>query len=276
MNLVGLLPLMVTLGAGTPPSLAVFGLQPAEGISEGVAKLLTDTLTQEFRVSRAFSKVVSSSEIEAIVGFERTRQVASCDNGGCAAELANALGVDLIAMGSVGRIGTSVLLNVKLINVTQGTTVASVAQRIPGGTEEALLDSLPRAVHQVLYEAGLATAPIAPVPPPVSAPPPSAPAPAPVPALALAPPVVVVAPPVTKPEAAKPAAAPAEPEPASSWSIPLAAGGAAVLLLGGLAIPVSALASVAAFPLSGAGAFVVMNRALGFTTAQANPPANVA
>ena len=60
------------------PSVAVFRLEPKHGVPPGAADLLTDTLLNEVRGSGAFSRVVSPTEIEALITLEQTRQLMNC------------------------------------------------------------------------------------------------------------------------------------------------------------------------------------------------------
>jgi len=143
---------------GIKPTVAVFALAPEHGVAEGIARLLSEQLTQKVRQSAAFARVVSAQEVEALLGFERQKQMMNCDAAGCMAEIAGSLGVDFLMVGSVGKIGESFLINVKLLNVKLGLPAASVSERMRGTSEEALLDSVAPCVRALLGEAHLAHA----------------------------------------------------------------------------------------------------------------------
>jgi hypothetical protein len=129
---------------------AIFSLDAEYGVAPGVAKLLTDHLSQEIRDAGGFQRVVSSRELESVMGFEKQRQLMSCQSDSCMAELAGALGVDFILVGNVGKIGTSYLLNLKVLDVRNGTLVSGVSDRLRGESEEALLDGVKPAVNRLL------------------------------------------------------------------------------------------------------------------------------
>ncbi|MEW5851567.1 MAG: hypothetical protein AB2A00_22445 [Myxococcota bacterium] len=164
----------VLLGTGaaraeTAPSVAVAALQAQHGVTPGLATLLTDALVQHIRDAKAFSRVVSSSEISTQLGAERAELMSGCDSEGCVAELAGALGVDYLLIGNVGKIGTSYVLNARLLDVKSVRTVASRSERFRNDSEEAVLDGLPGVVRKLLDEAAIRHALGAP-PPPVPAP----------------------------------------------------------------------------------------------------------
>src|SRR3954463_10026478 len=80
------------------PQLSVLNMDARAGtfFNEHVADELT---AQGFRVTTA-------KEIEELVGLERRRQLVGCDeSSACLSELANALGVDAIVTGEIGRFG---------------------------------------------------------------------------------------------------------------------------------------------------------------------------
>lgn len=157
--------LLATTGraATAKPSIAVFSLEADLGVATGLAKLLSDQVTLTVRKSEAFSRVVSAREIDALIGFERQKQLVACDSQSCMAEVAGSLGVDFILVGSVARVGKSYVLNMKVLDVRRAVQTAAVFERQDGESEEVLLDRTYPAVRQLLTEAGFAhTMPVTP------------------------------------------------------------------------------------------------------------------
>src|SRR4051794_12620642 len=59
-------------------------------------------------VARAGYDVISSADIEAMLSYERKRDLLSCeDNTSCLAEIGGALGADLMVSGSAGKLGNT-------------------------------------------------------------------------------------------------------------------------------------------------------------------------
>jgi hypothetical protein len=86
-------------------------------------------------------EVLTSSEIAALLGLERQRQLLGCadEQGSCLAEMANALGTDGLLRGSLGHFGQGYQLDLKLLS-SSGQTLASFSKKVDG--DEALLSAL--------------------------------------------------------------------------------------------------------------------------------------
>lgn len=85
-------------------------------------------------------RVTTNKEISALVGFERQRQLLSCNEGSsCLAELAGALGVDGIITGSLAKVGKNYVLNIKVVD-NEARSLAVYSERAKN--EDALLDML--------------------------------------------------------------------------------------------------------------------------------------
>lgn len=255
---VGLLALLVTLAPSSPAHAAsrpivVLALQPEYGVDPAVARLLSEHLVGVIRDAGAFEKVLGQSDLHQLIGEEQSRHLAQCDSEGCLAEMANSFGAGFVLRGSIGKLGTSHLLGLKLLDVSRAAIVASVSERIKGEDGDTLLDGLPAAVAKLLDNAKTphqlkvaAPAPQA-VPVATAAPkPPTAAPPAPT-----APPPVAAAPkPTAPPPAASSATPPAPPpEPPSVGGPPWMLIRVGALVLSGLSIaliaPIGAVATYA-------------------------------
>ncbi|MEW5850153.1 MAG: hypothetical protein AB2A00_15300 [Myxococcota bacterium] len=134
----------------TRPSVAVLELQAKQGVSADTATLLTANLVTLLRAQGRFSKVVSSSEIETLLGFEQQKQLLACDSSSCMAELAGALGVDYVVSGTLGRLGDQWLLNLTLLNTRTTQAEGSVSMPVAGNNEAALLKAMETVPAQLL------------------------------------------------------------------------------------------------------------------------------
>ncbi len=134
--------------AGGPFSvkqIAAPGLQTAR-MSKQLAELCNEHLAQALH-DRGL-KVISQAQIGAILGLERQKQLLGCsDSTSCVLELTNALGADALVVGSVGLVGESFQVDVKITSSRDGSTLASSSGRVQG--EEALLDELGRAADAI-------------------------------------------------------------------------------------------------------------------------------
>jgi hypothetical protein len=130
---------------------ALLPLAALGGVSKETAQLLGDALAGELR-KRAGVSVLTQSDVAALLGAERTRQMLGCTDSGCIAELGGALGADRVVHGSIGRVGDSLVVNLSALDPRRATTAASVSERLRGHGEEAFLDLLPTLADGLLLE----------------------------------------------------------------------------------------------------------------------------
>jgi hypothetical protein len=121
---------------------AMLPLAALGGVSKETAQLLGDALAGELR-RRPGVSVLTQSDVAALLGAEKTRQMLGCTDSGCIAELGGALGADRVVHGSIGRVGGSLVVNLSALDPRRAVTAASVSERLRGAGEEAFLDVLP-------------------------------------------------------------------------------------------------------------------------------------
>lgn len=86
--------------------------------------------------------VLTPSEINAMIGLERSKQLAGCteDASNCVAELSNALGVDGLIVGTAAKFGRTLQANIKVFAAPSGTSLKAISVKASG--EEAFLEAL--------------------------------------------------------------------------------------------------------------------------------------
>ncbi len=96
-------------------------------------------------------RVTTNREIAALVGFERQRQLLNCGDGGssCLAELAGALGVDGLITGSLAKVGSGYVINLKVVD-NEARTLAVFSERLKN--DDALLDWLSSAAEKLVVQ----------------------------------------------------------------------------------------------------------------------------
>ncbi|MEW5855657.1 MAG: hypothetical protein AB2A00_43180, partial [Myxococcota bacterium] len=153
---------LVAVDGATPTvgarSVAVFPLEPLVGISAPAADLISENLVEEVRRRAVFQKVVAPREIALLMPPPQRKQLITCMKDECGlvdTEVAGALGVTHILAGTVGRLGETYLLNLKLLELRTGLTVASLSQQNRGTGEDVLLRAIPPALDKLFGDAGL-------------------------------------------------------------------------------------------------------------------------
>ena len=128
----------VTLHAQDRLAVAVMDLE-GRGISAMEAATLTDRLRSEM-VNVGVFQVVERGQMEMLLeeqGFQQT----GCTSAECAVEMGKLLGVQAMATGSIGRLGTMWTLDVRMFDVGTGE-ISKVSSRNFQGGVEGLLDLL--------------------------------------------------------------------------------------------------------------------------------------
>jgi TolB-like protein len=150
------IPIFLALLAQTPPSnppplpsVAVIKLQALGGISDSTAVLLTSSLVTELRETHTFSRVVSDTDLQGLLGLEMQKQLMDCSSSSCMAEAAGALGVDYVVTGNLGRLGDRWMLNVSKVNVKTAQAEATVTLPVDGANESALLPAVKEAARKL-------------------------------------------------------------------------------------------------------------------------------
>lgn len=154
--------LLVALAiAASPPadasqktlSLAAPGLKYV-GIDPSAGDVYLDYFTQQLSL-KGHIRVTTRDEVAVLLGVERQKQLLGCgeNTGSCIAELAGALGSDGVITGSLAKLGTGFVANIKIV-ANNGEPLAVFSQRVP--TEDALLSFLEKAAAQFAANHGAA------------------------------------------------------------------------------------------------------------------------
>lgn len=136
------------LPKGAKVSFAVLDLSPT-GVSKEVADNLTQQLSAQIKRVEGAS-VVSRADLIAILSLEKLNQIMgeACDVS-CVAELGGALGVDKLIGGSVGKLGESYFISLRLIDPATVRIDSRVTESFKG-TEEQLLRAINHAGRTLL------------------------------------------------------------------------------------------------------------------------------
>lgn len=119
------------------PKIAVLGLSPMSNTDADRtrAELLSEVMLTEAGKS-GFFKAFGRSEIQALLGFERQKQLLGCEtDSSCTAEIIGGMGADYLLLGSIGRIGELVRVDVRLIDTVKSAPIARVGRDVRGDEE---------------------------------------------------------------------------------------------------------------------------------------------
>jgi TolB-like protein len=146
--LVGAAAGVTTPSPGARRKLAVLDVR-ALGAEKAAADLLSEVAVTEASRFRKL-ETISESDVIALLGAARQRQILGCkDDAACVAEIGGALGADYMLVGSLGRLGNTFRLDLKLMDGHQARVLARFGETIEG-KEEGLIASAQRGVRELL------------------------------------------------------------------------------------------------------------------------------
>jgi TolB-like protein len=128
-----------------PLRVAVLTIKAEGGVKQQVGDVLTEQLAAAVQ-ARGYS-VMSPQDLITRLGFERQRQLLGCTDSSCLVEVGQALGVDRLVSGTIAVIGSSVVINLVLLNNQSGAVDFRYSERVKNATDEAFLDLVPAAAN---------------------------------------------------------------------------------------------------------------------------------
>lgn len=102
--------------------------------------------------------VITPSQIGAVLGLERQKQLLGCAESSCLAEIGGAMGVDFIVQGTVSIFSRSSALTLTLVD-QRGIAVASQRKLVQGTDTEAFIPAITALVPKLMAAARPAGAP---------------------------------------------------------------------------------------------------------------------
>jgi len=139
------------------PSCAVGQLQALRVDSMDVS-ILTEALTSSL-LSTGKLRMLERSQMENILKEQGFQQSGACDASECAVEIGKLLSVDHIVVGSIGHIGSSFVISMRMVDVGTGEIRTSTSRSVQGSIDQVLLQAIPDIARELV---GLPTdAPVA-------------------------------------------------------------------------------------------------------------------
>jgi hypothetical protein len=109
-------------------------------------ELLLAALSKRASPGQSF---LGSSDITAMLGLEQQKQALGCDDEGCMAEVGNALGVDLMVVPAVGKLGDKYAITYKVID-PRAIKVVRRDTIVVTGDESALPGAMDQLAERIL------------------------------------------------------------------------------------------------------------------------------
>jgi len=121
---------------------------------EGLSSLLASEVARRPELS-----VVAGSDLRALIGFERQKQLLGCTEASCLTEIAGALGVSYLVSSECSKVGSTWLLSLSLLDAGKAVALKRLTRR--AYSDDSLVDEASAAVDELLT----ALPGVAPLPP---------------------------------------------------------------------------------------------------------------
>ena len=102
----------------TKTTSAVMDLESQEGVSQGVSKIISDCLRTHLVNTGKFI-IVTRENMEQILK-EQQFQLSGCTSNECVVQVGQLLGVRKMFTGSIGKVGATYVINLKIIDMQSG------------------------------------------------------------------------------------------------------------------------------------------------------------
>jgi hypothetical protein len=113
------------------PGVAVLEMEAIVGVDKGVARLVNEILLARIGMSGVFGSVIGSSDIREMINLEQQKNILGCEEEGCIAQLGGALGVPLMIVPSLGKLGDDYLITLKITDVDEAKVLVRQILIIP-------------------------------------------------------------------------------------------------------------------------------------------------
>ncbi|MBD3321623.1 MAG: hypothetical protein GF350_11065 [Chitinivibrionales bacterium] len=116
-------------------NVAVINLKNASGVNEGEAAVISDRLRAElFNTGKV--NVMERDQMQEILKEQGFQASGACTDEACMVEMGQLLGVKGLVSGSIGKLGSMFLVNIRMIDVQTGRISKAVSRDISGNIEE--------------------------------------------------------------------------------------------------------------------------------------------
>ncbi|MCU0607525.1 MAG: CsgG/HfaB family protein [Candidatus Edwardsbacteria bacterium] len=128
-------------------TVAILDLEP-KGVPENEVSALSDRLRTELFQTDAFD-VMERGKMQEILREQGFQQSGACNSDACAVEVGQMIGVEKMIAGSLGKVGRTYTVNLRMINVKTGRMERSVTKDYEGDIDK-LLTNVMKTVAQVM------------------------------------------------------------------------------------------------------------------------------
>jgi TolB-like protein len=112
-------------------NVAVLTLKNADGVTAGEVEIISDRLCVEL-FNTGNINIMERSEMKSLLAEQGFQQSGVCTDEKCMVEIGRILGVQRIVAGSIGKVGSLYLVNLRLIDVSTGRVFRVISRDLNG------------------------------------------------------------------------------------------------------------------------------------------------
>jgi tetratricopeptide (TPR) repeat protein len=127
---------------------AVMDLESGEGISKGTAMSLSDYLRTQL-VNTSMYTIITRENMEEVLK-EQQFQLSNCTSQECIVQVGKLLGARKMFAGSIGKVGTTYLITLRIIDVESGKIEKAETEKCTECAEDALIKSIKNIVEKII------------------------------------------------------------------------------------------------------------------------------
>jgi hypothetical protein len=128
-------------------------LERSDDLPERTGRIVADNLVAELRKLGGIS-VVSMDEVRAMLEMESERQLLGCseDSSSCLAEIADALGADVVLSGGIATLDGARVFSLRRVDQRRAAVTGQVEERLVAAGGEELLAAIGPAIEKLFPE----------------------------------------------------------------------------------------------------------------------------
>jgi hypothetical protein len=132
------------------PLLAVLPLQ-SRGLDTNSLRILEDGLAQAL-LQGGKVRLLERAQMSNILKEQGFQKSGACDQNDCAVEVGKLLGVERGVAGSVGLLGKSYVLNLRMVDIASGEILSASQRTSSGEIEKVLTETMPLSAADLLED----------------------------------------------------------------------------------------------------------------------------
>lgn len=132
------------------PTAAIMELE-SQTLDKATAQSITDAVADEVLKSKSV-RLMERSQMDRILQEQGFQKSGACDGTECAVEVGKLLSIDQIIIGSIGEIGESHTISLRLVNINSGEIINSARIMQRGKIDEIVANAVPKIVHQLFFD----------------------------------------------------------------------------------------------------------------------------